>query len=850
MQKLALFSILFFFLSACSIFQKTPHNIVLEEIKPKDKSIIERSFYQESPSRKNDLLHTKIAVSFDWAKKHVLGTAYLDFKPYFTSQNTVTLDAKGFDLFEVSLVKENGDKKELTYRYDSLQIFINLDKEYTREETYTIFVDYTAKPNDLNVEGSAAITDAKGLYFINPDGKEKKAMQIWTQGAPESNSAWFPCIDKPNERCTQEIAITVQNKFITLSNGLMVASTKNLDGTRTDVWEQKIEHAPYLIMLAVGEFHETKDVWRDINLYYYVEKEEAKHAKRIFGKTPEMIEFYSKLLGVDYPWEKYAQIIVRDFVSGAMENTTAVIHGEFVYSDEREFIDDPNEMIIAHELFHHWFGNLVTCESWPNVPLNEAFATYGEYLWMEGKYSKDAADHYLHKEMLSYLKESERKQVDFIRFDNENPNEMFDNHSYAKGGRILHMLRQVLGDDAFFKGLQHYLTKHANEAVEVHQLRLALEEISGYDLNWFFNQWFLASGHPILSITNEIEKDSINITILQEQDLSKTPLYKLPATIDLYENETIKSYDIEISKQKQNFKFPASTKPNLIVFDSNHSLLAEIQFKKSDEEWIYQLKNSRHYFDRLEALDSLSQSQNFANKSRAIKIALNDSFWAIRTKALNYFNITDPRTKSILETKLIELAKKDTKSNVRAAAIQNLSLHFDQKKNMPSHDHTMLYKRMSTDSSYIVAAEALKALSIIDLEAAYTIAKKELNTAKKELLNIVFYVIAKNGLSEDAKIIQTEFDNAEGYEIIEACIHLVEFSKKQKAQDYPKLLEKVTDKYNKIDVWYYKVYMLNSLKKFLENSEGLFKSELEKIIKEIIEQEKNPKILQYLRMSE
>lgn len=846
MKKLSLLSILAIFLSACSIIQKNSNTIELEEIVVESPQITERAYYHESPKRINDLLHTKLDVAFDWDKKHLLGTAILDLKPYFKAQSSLTLDAKGFDIHQVALVDVNGAKTPLKYKYDNLQLFIQLDKEYTRNEKYTIFIDYTAKPDELTTEGSAAITDAKGLYFINADGSEDKPKQIWTQGEPESNSCWFPTIDKPNERMTQEIAITVQDKYTTLSNGLKVESKQNGNGTRTDVWVQTKEHAPYLTMMTIGEFSVTEDHWRDLEVNYYVEPKEEKHAQRIFGKTPDMMSFYSELLGFDYPWEKYSQVIVRDYVSGAMENTTAVIHGEFVYSDEREFIDDPNEMIIAHELFHHWFGDWVTCESWPNLPLNEAFATYGEYLWMEGRYSADEAAHYLHSDLIQYMNESSRKQVDLIRFDNENPGNMFDSHSYAKGGRILHMLRYAIGDEAFFKGLEYYLTEYANQAVEVHHLRLAMEKVSGEDLNWFFNQWFLASGHATLSIEQELTENVTRLTISQNQSLETTPLYKLPLAIDIYTNGKIDRHLIELNKQKEVFEFKTSSKPELVVFDADHYLLADISFNKTDDHWAYQLTNAPHYYDRMEALDSLVNSVNFANRSLGIKLALADKFWAIKTRALDYFEKADPRTKSTLEGLLVKLAKEDAKSDVRAAAVYNLSLHFDQNENMPSRSHTNLYTKLCKDSSYVVASEALRALSMVDNEVAYLFAKNEMNQAKNELRDAIFFVIAKKGNLKDAALLQDEFQRSTGFDVLTSSRNLLSFMSKQTKEVYQKPIFTIALKIQNLELWYQRYYALSMLKEFIATGESEFHTEVKKIYSDIIAQEKNEQVLKYL----
>ena len=275
-------------------------------------------------------------VSFDFDKQYVFGKATLDLTPYFYPTQTVVLDAKGFDIHKVEL--KNGTA--LTYDYKDDLLTIQLDKEYQPKEKYTLYIEYTAKPNERTIGGSAAITQDKGLYFINPKGETPdKPTQIWTQGETESNSAWFPTIDKPNERCTQEITVTIREDFETLSNGVLKSSKSNGDGTRSDYWVMDMPHAPYLFMLAIGDFAVVKEEWRGKEVAYYVEKEYEQYAKRIFPYTLEMLDFYSDLYGYDYPWQKYSQVVVRDYVSGAMENTTGVIFGEFMQGTERELID-------------------------------------------------------------------------------------------------------------------------------------------------------------------------------------------------------------------------------------------------------------------------------------------------------------------------------------------------------------------------------------------------------------------------------------------------------------------------------------------------------------------------------
>jgi len=286
---------------------------------------------------------------------------------------------------------------------------------------------------------------------------------------------------------TDEIYMTVPAKYVTLSNGKLISSIKNADGTRTDYWKMDLPHSPYLLFMGVGEFSIVKDSYKGKEVSYYVEKEYEKVARKIFGLTPEMIKFFSeKVTGIDFPWAKYAQIVGRDYVSGAMENTTSTLHGEGAQQNARELVDgNVWESTIAHELFHQWFGDLVTAESWSNITVNESFADYSEYLWNEYKYGMDAALDDNVSQMGRYFSNPADAKKDLVRFYYADKEDVFDNVSYPKGGRILNMLRHYVGDSAFFKSLNYYLTVNKFGNGSAHKLRLAFEQVTGMDLNWF-----------------------------------------------------------------------------------------------------------------------------------------------------------------------------------------------------------------------------------------------------------------------------------------------------------------------------------------------------------------------------
>ncbi|RYY54868.1 MAG: M1 family peptidase, partial [Chitinophagaceae bacterium] len=453
--------------------------------------------YRASATRINDLVHTKLDVRPDYSNSHLYGKAWITLQPHFYATDSLNLDAKGMEIKKVAMI--NGTKEQqLKYDYNDFNLRINLGRNFKAGEKYTVYVEYTAKPDEFEEKYQRnQLLGIKGLYFINPKGEEKdKPTQIWTQGETESNSAWFPTIDATNQRCTQEITITVPEKYVTLSNGKLVSQKKNSDKTRSDYWKMELPHAPYLFFMGIGDYTVVKDSWKGKEVNYYVEPEYGAVAKKIFGNTPEMMTFFSKITGVDFPWVKYSQITGRDYVAGAMENTTATIHQNFAQQDARELIDGNSwEGTIAHELFHQWFGDYVTTESWSNLTLNESFADYSQTLWSEYKQGKDAGDAENYQGLQGYLR-SHSEDKNLVRFYYQDREEMFDAVSYQKGGRILHMLRNLVGDSAFFRSLNVYLNTNKFKSAEAHQLRLAFEEVTGRDLNWFFNQWYFSNGNP------------------------------------------------------------------------------------------------------------------------------------------------------------------------------------------------------------------------------------------------------------------------------------------------------------------------------------------------------------------
>ena len=707
--------------------------------------------YRATPEKINNLVHTKLDARFDFTKSYLNGKAWLTLQPHFYPTDSLLLDAKGMDIKTVALVK-GGKNNNLKYTYNGEQLNIDLDKTYKRNEQYTIYIEYTAKPDEYNAKGSAAITDAKGLYFINPKGEVNgKPTQIWTQGETEATSVYVPTIDKPNQKTTQEFILTVPAKYVTLSNGKLTSQKTNADGTRTDHWKMEQPHAPYLFFIGVGEYSIVKDSYKGKEVSYYVEKEYEPVARRIFGNTPEMMKYFGAITGIEYPWTKYAQIVGRDYVSGAMENTTATLHQESVYQDARELTDGNHwENTIAHELFHHWFGDLVTTESWSNLTLNESFANYSEYLWQEYKYGKDAADAHHYEDMQGYIQSgSEGKNL--VRFHYGDKEEMFDAVSYNKGGRILHMLRNFVGDSAFYKGMNLFLTQNKFKAAEAHQLRLAFEEVTGKDLNWFFNQWYFGAGHPKFDITynyNDAQKRT-EVIVRQTQE---GQTFRIPVAIDVYNGISKQRHNVWLKGKVDTFYF-ACPKPELVNFDGDKVLLAEKKENKSLDNYLHQYRYAGTYLDRLEAIDAAAQKQEEIRGVELMTAALNDKYHGLREHAIEKLDLRREGMKAMAEPILAKLAQGDVKRTVKAAAIAKLG-EYGQEKYVP------LFKGALKDSSYTVAGNALEALNKVSEAAAYAEAKSFINTKMKgQLAESVGLVLLQNGDEAAGDIILNHFES-------------------------------------------------------------------------------------------
>ena len=671
-------------------------------------------------SRDYDMRHIALDLKFDWDKEQAFGTATITLAPLVPGFQKINLDA-GLMIF--NSIKLNG--KNLTYNYDekATLLTVNLDRIYKIGEPLTLVVDYRTKgevvPNTLGFGGGG------GLKFIKPDADNPNGRrQIWSQGESDYNRFWFPSYDAPNDFATTELTATVEKPLFVISNGKLLERKDNGNGTETFHWKMDVPHANYLTSVVVGEYAEIKGEYAGIPVSSYVFPNELKEGQISTKNLPAIVKFFSEKTGVKYPYSKYAQTTATGF-SGGMENISATTMTPTMIHDERTLLDGDSDSLQSHELAHQWFGDYVTTREWAHIWLNESFATYFEALWAE---NSKGHDYFLYNDIRSnqqqYLnawKQGNRRPVVTKYYTNADA--LFDTYAYPRGGAVLHMLRKHLGDELFFKALNHYLTTNANKPVQTEQLRIAIEEATGQSMDWFFDQWIFKMGHPIFEVTQNYDDASkkliLNVKQTQKVDLTNEyPQVEFFQTfVDIEIDNQIKRVWIE-PKTENIFTFEVASKPKIVNFDYEGTLIKELRFDKPTDELIYQLQNDKDVLGRLWAMNELTSREKSTDADKTkITAAINqtitnDAFWGIRRDAIrslitpaatgrrnrNRQTIETPKLESATLTALTT-ATKNKNSLVRAAAIEVLGASNDPK-------YSDIYLAALNDQSYGVIDSA------------------------------------------------------------------------------------------------------------------------------------------------
>lgn len=720
-------------------------NGLVQKVKMEDITVSARNnpmeMYRASAPRLWDIVHMKVALSFRLYDKEADGIATIQIHPNVGPMDSLVLDAK-FMLIEQ--VKGNAATPAFNYAYANDALKIKFARQLQVKDTIELMVSYTTRSYAKNAAGKPPESDKRGIYFVNTEGRKGTHPGIWTQGESEENSHWMPVIDKPNERFTMQLELTVPDSFKTLSNGELKSSKSVGKQLRKDVWVMNQPVQTYAYAFAIGNYAVIKNKWRGKEVNYYVEPEYAPYASLIFNNTPEMLSYFSKVTGVDYPWNKYSQAVVRDFVSGAMENTTASIFGEFVYQNDREYADKNSEDVVAHELFHQWFGDLATAESWSNITVNESFANYGEQLWRRHFHGDASADQHAWEDLNIYLKQTDRNDAPLVRYFYVSHDDVFDRVSYNKGGGILHYLHSIIGDAAFSRAMKIYLTKNAYQSTEANHWRLAVEEATGLDWHWFFDQWYYRGGHPELNVKYVYNdaKQQLVVTVKQRSVPDSSYVYNLPLRTGILSNEEVTIVPWNITRRVQTYFYDYKNGQRPIVIpDFAHVLPGTIKEEGKDaRQWLSQMKVVNSYNPKNAALNAALQAPNEEAALSIFTVGLNDPMKEIRIRSLSLLEaVNRQKWKAALTAQVQQIASADKENMARAKAFNILG-------NWKVKGQESIFISALDDRSYAVAGAALHALRNVDSVSALREAKRLLQTfPKSDLQQQIWATIAFSG---------------------------------------------------------------------------------------------------------
>jgi aminopeptidase N len=572
-------------------------------------------------SRDYDLQHSKIALKFDVEQKKVIGDVTHTVTVLKDDTSKLAFDSVGLTIQSVTV-----NRVAAKFATTAGKLIVPLAHAAKAGEKFEVEIKYQGKTS-------------KGAYFILPDKDyPNQPKEIWTQGESEDTRNYLPTYDYPNDRLTTETILTVPATWLTVANGKLMGVKDAGNGLKTWTWRENLPSSTYLITVVAGEFEEVKDSWRGNPVTYYAPKGRGDRLKINYGRTPQMLELFSKKLGVDYAWEKYAQVMVDDFVAGGMENSSATTNTSSSLVNPALAPEYPTgqDGLISHELGHQWFGDLVTCKDWGNIWLNEGFATFMEYLWMENYFPKEQSEYERWTSVREWFEQGNLWAKPIVRHDFDDSSE-FDGNAYGKGGLVLYMLRHQLGDDTFYRGLRHYLEVNRGKNVVTADLVKAIEEETHSNVDQFFTQWVYGAGAPKFdsSYVYDDAKHQVTLKVKQTQKIEgRVGLFRIPTDVEITTAAGVKDYPITVSKAEEAFALPADSAPVMVLFDKGGHILKSAEFHKETKEWLYQVKNASEYADRADAVEALAKLKDDAEADAALSEALqHDKAWGVRATA-------------------------------------------------------------------------------------------------------------------------------------------------------------------------------------------------------------------------
>ena len=510
-----------------------------------------------------DVRHVRLEVAVDPAQRRIAGVATHTVAAIADGCASLVLDAAELTVDGVT----GGDGKALAFEHVDGALTIRLPRALAAGETADVAVAYHGEPR-------------RGIYFVGPDeGYPDKPTQAWTQGQDEDARYWFPCFDYPNEKASTEVVVTAPSKYTTLSNGALVGKRPGPRGTTVWHWKMEIPQVSYLVTLVVGELDEVALGDGTPPMYALVPKGRAADGARCLGRTPDMMRLFSERFGVAYPYEKYAQAVVADFIFGGMENTTATTLTEYALYDERAGLDYDADDLVAHELAHQWWGDLLTCRDWSHGWLNEGFATWAETVFREHRLGQDEATwHALEAQKRYFAEDGGEYRRPIMCKDYEEPIDVFDRHLYEKASWVLRMLRAELGEEGFWASIGHYARSNRGRTVVTDDLRRAIEETTGRNVEAFLDQWVFGAGHPDFKASWAWDDAKQVLTVRVEQtqkaDATTAEAFRGTLVVEVVVGGRTERHRLAVRERVHAFHLPCAARPEVVRFDPDAHWLA------------------------------------------------------------------------------------------------------------------------------------------------------------------------------------------------------------------------------------------------------------------------------------
>lgn len=604
-----------------------------------------------APDRLVDIQHVAIDVTPDFQARTIAAQTVLRFQPIAKPLRELRLDA-----VDLRIEKVESTAPVRAWQNTDRQLIVTFENELVPGQETSLTVVYRAEPTE-------------GLYFRTPEmGYPAGDTHLFTQGEAISHRHWFPCFEAPNEKFTSEVTCRVPEGMTVLSNGRLMSQEKNAaTGLVAFRWLQDKPHVNYLIAVAAGFFDKLEGRHGDLPLSFHTPPSEFKWAASSFADTQEMMVFFEREIGVPYPWAKYAQVCVHDFVAGGMENTSlTILTMGTLFPPETENIRS-SQGLVAHELVHQWFGDLVTCKDWSHLWLNEGFATYYEALFDGHKNGRDHLLFNLWGDAQTVLGvPNDTTPIVWREFDR--PDEQFSFRAYPKGAWVLHMLRSQLGDDLYRRCVKTWLERHAYGVVVTEDFNAVIEELSGRSFDQFFDQWVYHSGHPEVDVTYSWDEATklARLSVKQTQAVSeKVLLFKFPLPVRFTTPTGVVERTLDIKEKAEEFFIALSGAPKLVRVDPGFTVLAKLRVHLPNDLLLAQLEDSSDMMGRLLATTTLSGRTDKETIARLKKRLNEDPFHGVRIEAAKALRAA--HTDEALEALLASTAQPDARVRQQVA---------------------------------------------------------------------------------------------------------------------------------------------------------------------------------------